>query len=73
MAHLANITPTPVFFGVAIRDTNSPPDQVMKQYGKLTEPKEYAIVDCNHYELVDKAREVLHPKEVAFLKKWLSL
>ncbi|KIW18371.1 hypothetical protein PV08_02659 [Exophiala spinifera] len=73
MAHLGKMSPTPVFFGVAARDTNSPPDMVMKQYQKLTEPKEYAIVDADHYELMGKARDILHPREVAFLKKWLSL
>ncbi|KAK5557596.1 hypothetical protein LTR46_004624 [Exophiala xenobiotica] len=73
MAHLENLCPTPVFFGVASRDTNSPADMVMKQYNKLSEPKEYALVDADHYELMGKARGVLHPKEVAFLKKWLFL
>ena len=73
MAHLENLCPTPVFFGVASRDTNSPADMVMRQYNKLSEPKEYAIVDADHYELMGKGREVLHPKEAAFLKKWLSL
>lgn len=69
MSHLENLTPTPIFFGVATRDTNGPPDMVMRQFGKLSEPKEYLIVDADHHELMSSAREILHPREVAFLKR----
>lgn len=73
MAHLGTLTPTPVFLGVGTRDTNCPIDMGMQHYRLLSDPKEYAIVDADHYELMGPAREILHPKEVAFLKKWLSL
>ncbi|KIX04240.1 uncharacterized protein Z518_07794 [Rhinocladiella mackenziei CBS 650.93] len=71
MSHLMDVTPTPIFYGVATRDTNGPPDMVLRQYEKLSEPKELTIVDADHYELMGPAREILHPKEVAFLKKTL--
>jgi hypothetical protein len=45
----------------------------MRWYAQLSEPKEYALVDADHYQLMGHARDVLHPKEVAFLKKWLTL
>jgi fermentation-respiration switch protein FrsA (DUF1100 family) len=73
MSHLETITPTPVFFGIATRDTNSPPDMSMRWYAKLSEPKEVAIVDADHYELMSHGRDILHPKEVAFLKRSLNL
>ena len=69
VSHLENVSPTPVFWGVATRDTNCPPDMVMRQFGKLSEPKEVVIVDADHYELMGSARDVLHQKEVAFLKR----
>lgn len=70
MAHLKNVTPTPVFFGVATRDTNCPIDLAMRDFGMLSEPKEFAIVDADHYELMTgKARELLYSKEIAFLKR----
>jgi fermentation-respiration switch protein FrsA (DUF1100 family) len=69
MSHLKNLTPTPVFVGVATRDTNTPPDLMMKHFAKLSEPKEYVMVDSDHYEMIGPAREVLHPREVAFLKR----
>lgn len=71
MAHLKTLSPTPVFFGVATRDTNGPPDMVMRQYNKLSEPKEYVIVDADHYQLMGPAREILHAREIAFLKRTL--
>ena len=73
MSHLDNLTPTPVFFGVATRDTNCPPDMVMRWYAGMSEPKEVAFVDADHYQLMGPARDVLHPKEVAFLKRSLAL
>ncbi|KAI1629453.1 Alpha/Beta hydrolase protein [Exophiala viscosa] len=69
--YLDVLTPTPVFFGVATRDTNTPPDMVMRWYGQVSEPKEYAIVDADHYQLMGESREVLDVREVAFLKKGL--
>ena len=70
--YLDVLTPTPVFFGVATRDTNTPPDMVMRWYGQVSEPKEYAIVDADHYQLMgDEVRKTLDPREVAFLKRWL--
>ena len=71
MPHLDSLTPTPVFVGVATRDTNSPPDMTMRWYAKISEPKEMAFVNAHHYELMGAARDVLHPKEVAFLEKWI--
>lgn len=71
MPFLESVTPTPVFFGVATRDTNSPPDMTMAWYAKLSEPKEVAFADAHHYDLMGSAREVLHPREVAFLKRTL--
>lgn len=65
------LTPTPVFFGIATRDTNSPVDMVMRWYAQVSEPKEYALVDADHYQLMGEARKMLDVREVAFLKKWL--
>ncbi|KAK4942103.1 hypothetical protein LTR10_018139 [Elasticomyces elasticus] len=65
------LTPTPVFFGAATRDTNGPLDMVMRWYAQVSEPKEYAMVDADHYQLMGEAREILNVREVAFLKKWL--
>ena len=73
MSHLESLCPTPVFFGVATRDTNSPPDMTMRWYAQLSEPKEAAFVDADHYQLMGHGRDVLHPKEVAFLKRTLNL
>lgn len=41
----------------------------MSHYSLLSEPKEYILVDADHYELVSRARTVLHKKELAFLEK----
>ncbi len=73
MSHLDSVTPTPVFFGVGTKDTNSPPDMTMRWYAKLSEPKAVTFVDADHYQLMGPAREILHPKEVAFLKRSLNL
>ncbi|OAL34216.1 hypothetical protein AYO20_06471 [Fonsecaea nubica] len=67
--HLDNLTPTPILFEVASRDTNCPPDMCMRWYAKLSEPKEVVLVDADHYELMGPARDILHPKEVSFLKR----
>ena len=69
VSHLENLSPTPVFWGVGTRDTNCPPDMVMSQFGRLSEPKEVVIVDADHYELLGSARCMLHQREVAFLKR----
>ncbi|KIW31368.1 uncharacterized protein PV07_03021 [Cladophialophora immunda] len=69
VSHLDNLTPTPALFEVASRDTNSPPDMTMRWYAKLSEPKDLVLVDADHYELMGSARDILHPKEVAFLKR----
>ncbi|EXJ86164.1 hypothetical protein A1O1_06534 [Capronia coronata CBS 617.96] len=71
MGHLKTLCPTPVFFGVATRDTNSPPDMVMAQYHQISEPKEFVMVDADHYQLMGSARELLHLRETAFLKSVL--
>jgi predicted pyridoxine 5'-phosphate oxidase superfamily flavin-nucleotide-binding protein len=73
MAHLETLTPTAVFFGVATRDTNSPPDMTMQWFAKLSEPQEVVFVDADHYQLIGAGRDVLHPKEVAFLKEGAEL
>ncbi|EXJ71627.1 uncharacterized protein A1O5_05435 [Cladophialophora psammophila CBS 110553] len=69
ISHLDDLTPTPVLLEAATRDTNSPPDMTMRWYAKLSEPKELVLVDADHYELMGSARNILHPKEVAFLKR----
>ena len=71
MPHLKTLTPTPILYGVGTRDTNCPPDLALRHFGELSEPKELVIVDADHYEILSVGREVLHPREVAFLKRTL--
>ncbi len=73
MSHLENVTPTPVLYVVAAKDTNSPPDMGGRWFARLSEPKEYVLLDVDHYELMGVGRQTLHPKEVAFLKRSLGL
>lgn len=70
---LPRITPTPVLVGIGSRDTNGAVEYTMRHYAKISEPKEYVVVDADHYEMVTdgKARDELHKKEVEFLKRTL--
>lgn len=71
LSHAKHITPTPVFYAVNTKDTNTPPDMGMRAYGKLSEPKEFCLLDGDHYEMLGKNLDFLLTRQIAFLKRTL--